>query len=656
MPVRNDTVMLPAQVRRAEMAPATLDTGARTIEVVWTTGAAVRRADWDTGETYVEELSVEPGAVRIDRLNEGAPFLRDHGAWNVDNVLGSVVPGSVRLEDGRGIARIRLADDPEAEKVWRKIEAGHIRSVSIGYTVNRFQVEERDGAPDIYRAVDWEPFEISAVAVGADPGAGFRSGSPVHPVTMERAMTDKTEAAQVAAEGARETAAPVKDVRTAPDEAAIRAEAVKAERARGAEITALVTRAKLPQDLAAKLIADGVSVEQARAKVLDALVEQQSDAVTIPGAARSSVEVGISHDDPATVLNAMATAIAARAMPSVREKAGDGKWRSFAGMKPSEMLIELAQARGERVGPRDRIALQSRAFHTTSDFPKLLANAANKMLMAGYALAQPSYRTFFARRSFNDFKAHSFLTAGDFPALAELAEGGEITLGTVSEKREQVTPKTHARGLTITRQMLVNDDLGAFGDFGAMIGRRVADYENALAYALVNTATGDGPTLEEGSAAVFTTGRGNKAGTAAAVTAASLGVGYNAMMGATSLDGLKLNLQPRYLVCSLAQRFAAAQLANSAIQPSSSAEVNPFAGTFQVVADANIPSNRWYLFADPAAAPVYIYGYVNDAEGPMIRQGEVMGYDGFRLDVVMDFGVGAVDWRGGFYNSGVAPA
>lgn len=401
---------------------------------------------------------------------------------------------------------------------------------------------------------------------------------------------------------------------------------------------------------------------QADAKVtLDQARDAAIDAVALKAALppiQSAVRVGESHDDPAKVLDAIGTAIAARAMPAARAAAKDDRWRQYAGLRPSEMLIELAQSRGERVSHRDRDRLIRAAFHTTSDFPLLLENAGNKMLEAGYAAAAPSYRRFFAQRAFNDFKAHSFLTAGDFPALQELTEGGQIEAGTISEKRERITPKTYAKALPITRQMLVNDDLGAFAEFGTMIGRRVADYENALAYALMGTASGDGPTLSEGSAAVFGTGAGrsNKASAASTVTAKDLGLGFNAIAAQTSLDGIKLNITPRYLVCSLIQQFVAQQFATSIVDPSAASNVNVFGGRFEVVADANIPNNRWYLFADPEAAPVYVYGYVNGATAPQVRVFDpVQGRDAMVVEVVHDFAVGAIDYRGGYFNSGAAP-
>jgi ATP-dependent protease ClpP protease subunit len=412
----------------------------------------------------------------------------------------------------------------------------------------------------------------------------------------------------------------------------------------------------------AKLGADWVLAQAEAAAPLDVVRDAAIDAVAakanvqpIQGAA---VRVGESHDDPAKVLDAIATAIAARAMPEARKAAKDDRWKQYASLRPSEMLIEMAAARGERVTHRDRDRLIRAAFHTTSDFPLLLENAGNKMLEAGYAAAEPSYRMFFAQRAFNDFKAHSFLTAGDFPALAELAEGAEITSGTISEKRERITAKTYARALPVTRQMLVNDDLGAFAEFGTMIGRRVADYENALAYALVGTASGDGPTLTEGNAAVFGTGAGrnNKSSGSTAVNATALGLGFNAMAAQTSLDGIKLNITPRYLVCSLIQQFVALQFATSITDPQSAANVNVFGGRFQVVADANITNNRWYLFADPSAAPVYVYGYVNGATAPQVRVFDpVQGRDAMVVEVVHDFAVGAIDYRGGYFNPGAAP-
>jgi hypothetical protein len=115
-----------------ELAPNTADAQARTVEVVWSAGARVRRASF-FGEPYDEELSLDPAHVRLERLNAGAPFLKVHELGALDAVIGSVVPGSARLENGRGIALVRISERDDVEPIWRDIQAGHIRAVSIGY-------------------------------------------------------------------------------------------------------------------------------------------------------------------------------------------------------------------------------------------------------------------------------------------------------------------------------------------------------------------------------------------------------------------------------------------------------------------------------------------------------------------------------------------
>lgn len=640
----------------ARFAPSTFNMDARTVELSWGRGSRVSRLDFRTMQPFIEELDMSEAAVDLTRLNGGAPLLNTHGQYDLEDVLGVVERAWIVNGEGRALVRFSARD--EIQPIVRDVQDGILRAVSVGYQVNEWK-ETRDADGTLVRTAQrWTPFEISLVPIPADASAQVRAAGAISaegnnaPRREGESMADTP---VVAAEQVRDNsvaAAPVVDVNQ------VRAQ----ERARIAELDEPIRMARSKgvdeaqvEALKQRAINEGHDHTWLRGQLFAAMVAVDEKVPTpAPGPVS---QFGRSYDDPTQIINAMATAIAARHMPEVATKVGDGQWRKFAGLRPSDMLIELAQARGERVGPRDRAQLIDRAFHTTSDFPLLLANAGNKMLEAGYALANPSYRMFFARRNFNDFKAHSFLTAGDFPALQPINETGEIKRGTISEKREQITAQPFGRNISVTRLMLINDDLSAFTDFGTMIGRRIADWENATAYAVVNTASGDGPTLAEGSAAVFATAgtRNNKASTASAVTATALGLGFNAIKSQSSLDGLKLNIQPRYLVCSVIQEFVAAQFASSTVVPSSATSVNPFAGRFEVIADANIPNNRWYLFADPAAAPVYVYGYVGGNEVPQVRVGQPLGVDGTMIDVVHDFAVGAIDFRGGYYNAGVAP-
>jgi hypothetical protein len=167
-------------------------------------------------------------------------------------------------------------------------------------------------------------------------------------------------------------------------------------------------------------------------------------------------------------------------------------------------------------------------------------------------------------------------------------------------------------------------------------------------------ANGDGPTLTTGAAPVFATGaaRANKAAAGTALDETNIGAGRTAIMRQRSLDGLPISLgRSMRVLVGPALELAALRLTTS-ITPASSGSVNPYVGLLQPVVEPLIPANRWYLFAEPPTTPVYVYGYLNGAEGPQVTTGPVSGVDGVEVSVIFDFGVGAIDWRGGHFNPG----
>lgn len=171
-----DIIRLPRMVRDAEVRAASYDEGQNTVDVIWTTGATVRRVSWMDGE-FDEELVVDARSVRLDRLNSGAPFLDTHSRFALENVLGSVVRGTARLEGGKGYATIKLSTADDARDRVARIIEGTVSNVSVGYRIHAVEKKERDGQVTLHRVIDWEPWEISAVPVPADPGSSIRSGS-----------------------------------------------------------------------------------------------------------------------------------------------------------------------------------------------------------------------------------------------------------------------------------------------------------------------------------------------------------------------------------------------------------------------------------------------------------------------------------------------
>jgi phage head maturation protease len=173
--MREELIELPALARGAEVRAATFDEKAHTVDVVWTTGATVRRVSFINGP-YNEALIVGPENVRLARLNAGAPFLNSHDGFDLRGVIGTVVPGSARLANGAGYATVQLSRRQDVAGIVGDIRDGIIRNVSVGYRYHKVEkIEGSDGQLPTWRVVDWEPLEISAVAVPADAGAQIRS-------------------------------------------------------------------------------------------------------------------------------------------------------------------------------------------------------------------------------------------------------------------------------------------------------------------------------------------------------------------------------------------------------------------------------------------------------------------------------------------------
>lgn len=172
-----ETVSFPPHVRSAAVRANTYNADDNTIDICFTTGADVLRPDWSDG-TYIERLLCEPENVRLDRLNAGASFLDTHNSWELDAVIGSVVPGSARMQGGGGICKIQLSKSARAADTVTDIRDGVIRNISVGYLTHAFtRTEPTDGSPALMIATDWEPVEISAVPVPADPGAQVRAAT-----------------------------------------------------------------------------------------------------------------------------------------------------------------------------------------------------------------------------------------------------------------------------------------------------------------------------------------------------------------------------------------------------------------------------------------------------------------------------------------------
>jgi len=670
-----ETIELPALRRAAEFTPDSADDENRTVEVVWSTGARVRRAPF-FGEAYDEELSLDPAHVRLDRLNAGAPFLRVHETWDLDGVIGSVAPGSARVEQGRGLATIRLSEREDVDAVWNDIRAGHLRAVSVGYQVHRYEVtkphKDSGGGRELWRAVDWTPFEISAVPVGADPAAGFRSTETLHACVVHRAgagprtertnpMHDEDIETEDAIDVAEETEAPeeteppqtrgeTKPAKTTedpkPDAEALVAEARAGERRRAATIFDLASRLGLERSVADDLVKRGVGLDEARRQILDTLAESSDQTRTF---GHVSVPLG-GQDERVTRRDAAANALLHRYSPTLFQLTDAA--RQFRSMTLMELARESLADAGVNTRGMSRDEVATRALHSTSDFPEILAAVTNKTLRQAYEAYPRTFLAFCRQVLATDFKAMHRVQMGEAPQLLKVNESGEFKRGAIGESKESYRIETYGRVVGITRQVLINDDLDAFTRIPAMYGNSIAQLESDVVWGIV---TGN-PAMADNEA-LFHADHKNLEGTGAALSVDAVGKGRTAMAKQTGLDKKTvLNIRPAFLIVPAALELKAEQMVAQNIVPAETRNVVPRSiRTLSPIAEPRLDAvsdTAWYLAASPNQIDTIEYAYLEGQQGAYIETRNGFDVDGVEIKCRLDFGAKAIDWRGLYKNPG----
>src|SRR5262249_18196420 len=345
----------------------------------------------------------------------------------------------------------------------------------------------------------------------------------------------------------------------------------------------------------------------------------------------------------------MADALESRMTGAAPSDAG----RPYMHKRLVDLAAELLESRGVpgvRMMSPDSV-LKRAGEHVTSDFPNLLTSTGNRVLLAAFQAAPAPLRTLARRSTIVDFRAKTAIKLSDWPRLAPVNEGGAVTYGTRAEAKETYRLATFAKIFSLSRQALLNDDLGAFSDFSTAGGRAAAETEMDGLASLLTANAFTGLTLDDGSA-LFSSAHANIAQTPAAISVASLTAARLGMRSQKGLDGITyVNAVPSYLLCSPVKETEAESVL-APLVPAQVTNVNPFAQRLNLLVEPRLAGNRWYLFADPATQPALEYSYLSSAQGPQMASREGWDVLGMEFRVVLDFGAGVVDHRGAYYNSG----
>lgn len=661
--------------------PSTLDEAGRSVEVVAATELPVPVMDWERFDLVPEVLLMS--GLRLDAGQpRQVPLLDTHNFGGVANVLGSFRDFAVAGAELTG--RAVFSGVAEGENAWRKVAEGHLTDVSVGYEINAYtwiedgksaEVDGRSFSGPLRVVTDWSLRELSLCPIGADPAAKARkkeSKMSTKEGKRADAVCDYLEAADgrctltggpvctwLTAEGlcgkpAGEPRDPdPQDPETeggdAPDlepdlpdaapgnvppaggEEAARSAAL-AERRRISGLTALCRGHAMPEEMLTGFIERGVSLNAARAAVLERLQARGS-------AGFCRAESGATESDKVRAAARDALLMRCGLSPA-RPAPGAAELRSMS-------MRELARdflARSNQSVSGDIKTIIGRAL-TTTDLPRALTETARKVLEDAFERAEHTWDLWAATGSLEDFKISHAVGVDFETTLRRIEEDGEYTYAYANERGEQVQLATYGRIYPITRQALINDDLGIFTDLAAVRGRAAANTINDMAYRalLSNPVMSDGKRLFDAAHKNLFTGGG-------VPTVEKIGAVLSAMKRQKNASGEYLRINPQFFLAPVAletgaETFFNSQLVGTQAQPNVTNLYggSRFARAYDPLLDDSDPT-AWYLLG-PKGTSIKVY-FLGGANTPRLEEKQGWTIDGVEFKVSIDAAAAPVSWLG----------
>ena len=608
-----------------------VDTDSRTVELSFSSETPYGRWFGD------EILCHDEECINLERFSNGlGTVLFNHDR---DAVVGHIE--KVWLEDNRGKALVRFDTDEQSETIFQKVQSGTLQGVSVGYAIYRYEVLEDEETKSTngrfngpaYVVTDWEPLEISIVSVPADATVGVgRSAEEIHTSIDTQEDNTRMDPKEILNNEEVKSTEPVETGITQAD----LQKAMEQERKRTSEITALFR--DFDVEGADEAIVMGVSVDEARAMVMDQLRARNKGVSVTMGEAESDKFRAAAQD---AVLMAAGIPVA-DAAPGAQE---------LRGHSMVELARESLQREGLQANFGDNMELARQAINSTSTFPAIMANLANKSVMVGFNEAETTYQIWAGKGSNRDFKEAARVALSEAGNLELVPEGGQFQQDFLGEASARTKVATYGKLFSLTRQAIINDDLGLFSKIATKYGSAAKRLVNKMVYAQLT-----GNVKMQDNIALFDTKHGNVAGTGEALSVKAIAKAITAMRRQKGITGeATLNITPKYLVVPPELEMVAYQIVNStaAVDGVNSGVANPYKGRFIVVADAELTDpDAWYLVADATQHDTIEVTYLNGVETPRLETRQGFDVDGIEYKVAFDCGVSALDFRGLYKNAG----
>lgn len=649
----NDSEIQTRSIRReAYFKPDTINSEERTVEVVISTGA--RGIEFDEyGEPFHEYLSTDPEHIRMHRLENGAAVLDNHHRSSLDDQIGVVE--NPYIKDGEIRATIRFRSNKKSLEIFKDVEAGIIRNISMGYLVYKYMEIESDSNLRAFLAYDYEIFEVSFCPVHVDAKAGTRSKKEELHITKFRSFDLKTgkenkETKDKLTGGGNPESKPEPKTTDEPEPEPKpepkptndpKPGKTPKESERSIGIIKLCTRGGLGNDYAVELIERGLPLEAAREEIFQKLIDKD------PGETINLKISSGSYDERDVRVRSMQNALMHRVDSSTKLEESAYQYRGASLLDIARRCLE---ADGIKVG-YDRSTIATRAM-TTADFPEILSNTSNKMLLASYEnkIAKQTFTPLVKIGNAPDFKKMKKVRPSESPSFKPLEEDGEIRTARLSENSEEYRISTFARTILISRQAIIDDDLGAFDQLSSF-GASAARLESNLVWSILldNARMGDGHRLFSKEHKNIGEGKYPQG-----LDIEGLSFGeyiMSSQMGLNEEDFL--DIMPKYLIVPSILKTKALSIISDRYMPNEPSKVNPFAGGLEVISEPRLNKlvtvgqfEPWFLAADKEEGlPLVELSFLDGVRRPTIDSRVNFETKGVEVSAIIDCGAKALDWR-----------
>ena len=325
-------------------------------------------------------------------------------------------------------------------------------------------------------------------------------------------------------------------------------------------------------------------------------------------------------------------------------------------------LVEILQAAFVANGqdaPRNRNDMIRAAF-STANIANIVSGVQNKILLDQWARLPMTWPTLCKKIAAADFKqSKAVRLVGRDAMLDEIGAAGEIKHGHLQDSAATYQISTYARMYAVTRQDIINDDLGALDELPRIIARGAGLKMESVFWSLVLGNADD----------FFGETNGNLLSDVLDLT--GLGAAVAVMRNLVDADGEPVLVEPRTLVVPPALETTADQLfastnvvmAGTGEAVTTAPSASPFAGKYKPQTSPYISNSKytgnsdtqWYLFADPNAGPAaFLAAFLDGVQAPTIEQSDTdfntlgVQYRGF-----LDFGFAQCDSQGAVKSTGL---